>query len=637
MTSDAVPKNKDGTPQWSGDPALFQLYEEECLLWVETQSYHKRHMCVPKLKAELSGPAKRLVLGQSPSWGAHATGVQELMAFLRQRLGKPQLPELSELLLRYFRGRKRRAQETINDYVTRKCEAYVRAQQSMQRVLKDRGETPTEPTYRAHLHTWQGQRPWETGRRASWDSRTSQDTPEEEATEAPTEGETSTAAAPTASDAGVSDRAPESWWNRQQWDQGWNNTTWGYGYNSWGWGSGYYGASSWGWFLLQDSGLDVRERNVVQTALQGNFDLQRVAAELRAQWPETELSRRDKSHRHSSYLGEAVDEGDQEENYEAFQGEELREAGMTEEGLALMTSAEEEAQSALAALHHQRRTLKEARAKQNEVRLSRKYYRSGYPGSTGKTFKPASSSTTTSSSHQRPRDDSDMTCLKCGVKGHRAANCPKKETSYQSEHAEESAPFVCYVNEPDHTEQALSAGVSTGDPQQAYGVDMSTEAAMRSGMAVLDSGATKTIGSVTAIEALMQRNKMKTGRDGIMSLDPDNKPVFSFGNSSVEKCISTAQVRLRAGGNEGRLKVHSLDSGHGPILLSIETLRSLKAVLDFEADLVVFRGLDARKAIPLSRSTTGHQLISLTDDLLDRAHVMKHAVSSLRDLILPSE
>ena len=347
MTSDAVPKNKDGTPQWAGDPALFQLYEEECLLWVETQSYHKRHMCVPKLKAELSGPAKRLVLGQSPSWGAHAGGVQELMAFLRQRLGKPQLPELSELLLRYFRGTKRRAQETINDYVTRKCEAYVRAQQSMQRVLKDRGETTPEPTYKAQLHVWQGQRPWESSRRGSWDSRASQDAPEEEATETQTEGEASTAAAPTASDAGAPDRAPDTWWGRQQWDQGWNSSPWGYSYNYWGWGSGYYGASSWGaypeevkapempelippflqgWFLLQDSGLDVHERNMVQTALQGNFDLQRVAAELRAQWPETELSRRDKSHRHSSYLGEAMEEADQEEQYEAFQGEELREA-----------------------------------------------------------------------------------------------------------------------------------------------------------------------------------------------------------------------------------------------------------------------------------------------------------------------
>ncbi|CAE7764523.1 unnamed protein product, partial [Symbiodinium necroappetens] len=440
------------------------------------------------------------------------------------------------------------------------------------------------------------------------------------------DGDGSTAAAPTASDAGARDGATEGSWTRPNWDYGWYSSPWYTGYGQWGWYSGYQGYYSWGevqeppkapempelippflqgWFLLQDSGLDVHERNMVQTALQGNFDLQRVAAELRAQWPETELSRRDKTHRHSSYLGEAIEEEDPEEHHEAYQNDELREAGMTEEGVALMTSAEDEVQTALAALQQHRRTLREARAKQNEVRLSRKYYRPAIPGAL----------------EGRP----DL----------RPPAPPRQEVSFQSEHADESAPFVCFVNESKASEQALSAGEGDQIEHQAFGLDMSTDAAMRSGMAVIDSGATKTIGSVTAIEALMMKNKKKTGSDGIMSLDPDNKPVFSFGNSSVEKCISTAQVRLKAGGNEGRLKVHSLDSGHGPILLSIETLRSLKAVLDFEADLVVFRGLDDRKAIPLSRSSTGHQLISLADDLLDRAHVTKQDPRTSHPLSFP--
>ena len=92
---------------------------------------------MPKLKAELTGPAKRLVLGQDPGWGAHAEGARALMNFLRQKLGRPQLPELSELLMKYFRGTKRKPHESVNDYVTRKCEAYVRAQQAMLRVTQD--------------------------------------------------------------------------------------------------------------------------------------------------------------------------------------------------------------------------------------------------------------------------------------------------------------------------------------------------------------------------------------------------------------------------------------------------------------------------------------------------------------------
>ena len=33
-------------------------------------------------------------------------------------------------------------------------------------------------------------------------------------------------------------------------------------------------------------GLDIHERNSIQTALRAHYDLQKVAAELRAQWPE---------------------------------------------------------------------------------------------------------------------------------------------------------------------------------------------------------------------------------------------------------------------------------------------------------------------------------------------------------------
>ena len=50
MASDGIARSKDGVPQWNGDPTLFQAYEEESLLCVETQAYHKRHMCVPEVE-----------------------------------------------------------------------------------------------------------------------------------------------------------------------------------------------------------------------------------------------------------------------------------------------------------------------------------------------------------------------------------------------------------------------------------------------------------------------------------------------------------------------------------------------------------------------------------------------------------
>ena len=92
-------------------------------------------------------------------------------------------------------------------------------------------------------------------------------------------------------------------------------------------------------------------------------------------------------------------------------------------------------------------------------------------------------------------------------------------------------------------------------------------------------------------------------------------------------------VRLRAAGQEGHLKVHTLDQGSGPILLSVETLRSLGAIIDFEQDLLVLKHLDPRRAIPLERSSTGHQLLPLSEDLYGQAISLSAPVSSLRDLV----
>ena len=645
MSSDGVARNKDGVPQWNGDPALFQLYEEESLLWVETQAYHKRHMCVPKLKAELSGPAKRLVLGQAPGWGVHPEGVRELMGFLRQRLGKPLLSELSELLIKYFRGTKRKPQESVNDYVTRKCEAYVRAQQSLQRVMKDRQLETTSSTTASTSPSLTAWNPWGPthGRRSSWDSNASERGAEvmeagDEDREAP-----SRAAAPTADTADERTQPEREW--RDTWGQSSQYWSWdAYGYNyggGWSWNPTWDRGQAWaasttrmddrtptvdlipsflqGWFLLQDSGLNIQERNTVQTALRGNYELQRVAAELRSQWPESEILKRDRNPRGSSYLGEAMEEDDPEAHEADYDAEDLRDNGMTEEGLVLMDEQETVAQEAMAALHQAKRTLKEARARQAEVRLSRKYYRTSPGGFTPRGARPGSGSR---SAGHSGRNDADMICLGCGKKGHRVAVCPDRQKSSSEAHqADESAPFVCYASGPPTTEEA------------ALSVGPSTMAAMEAGKAVVDGGATRTIASVTAIEALMQQNRRNRGHDGVLHVDTNNKPTFSFGNSSRNTCISTTEMRLKALGRDGRLQIHALDQGVGPILLSVQSLRSLGAVIDFEHDLAIFRHLDPTRAVPLERSATGHQLLSLSDDLYSRSRMLKKPFGSLQDLL----
>ena len=105
-----------------------------CLQWEQAAPYHKRYLCGPKLLGELSGAAKKHVVGKRPDWVSFAGGVEHLMNHLRERLGRPQIPELSDYLNKYFRQSRRRRFETMNDYITRKCELYSRARQALMRV-----------------------------------------------------------------------------------------------------------------------------------------------------------------------------------------------------------------------------------------------------------------------------------------------------------------------------------------------------------------------------------------------------------------------------------------------------------------------------------------------------------------------
>ncbi|CAE7470144.1 RE1 [Symbiodinium sp. CCMP2592] len=151
--------------------------------------------------------------------------------------------------------------------------------------------------------------------------------------------------------------------------------------------------------------------------------------------------------------------------------------------------------------------------------------------------------------------------------------------------------------------QAMMSGISTAD-------------AVSQGKAVIDGGATKTLASINAMERIMQLNNLKSGHSGLISVDTTERPVFGFGNGSEDRCSSTVQLRICADKKPGEVKVHCLDRGTGPMLLSIDTLRKLKAVIDFESGLVCFRALDNTKLVQVERSQTGHQLIPMTEDWL---------------------
>ena len=578
-------------------------------MWEQGVKYENRYLCGPRLVAELTGAAQRMVVGKAPDWVSFNGGVSVFLQHLRQGLGRPQIPEATEFLNKYFRNSRRRMGEGINEYITRKTETYWRACQALKRVMpKDanqfegaRGWAPWTPSQAA---SGGGTGGWNS-RRSSWASDA---TGNEE--EADNEGETTS-------------RTEDTSWND---NRSWQSRSW-QSNRSWGWQS-YPGTWSWqgtpshfgkpketieilpefvqAWYLLADAGLSNYEKNLIHTAVGGEYTIARVSHELRTQHGESDGRRRDASGQ--AFWGEGhEDREDEATDYEDpdYDNADFDTSGFDEEEAALWGENKREIEAANAVMKEAKRTLRMAREKQHMVKMSRKYFR---PSSSG--------------SQDQPRDDSKMTCLRCGKLGHRARNCPQKPGEPQAPAKNrEMAPFVCYAQA---SEEAMAADTINR---------MTTQEAVASGCCVIDGGATRTLGSVKAVEMVLRKNMNLHGEDRVRHVDTEDKPTFGFGNSSEGQCISTIHLGVTAANKPGNLVIHTLDEGEGPILFSIDALRKLGAIVDFHEDLIVFRALDPTKIVQLQRSQTGHQLMDLTADIFATARGTKTPVPSLKEYI----
>ena len=110
-----IEKSKDGVPCWDGDPNSLQENEETSLVWEQSVAWHKRGLCGPRLANELTGVARRFILGMPADWPSYAGGVQRLMDHLRGSLGLPQLPEMTDHLTKYFKQGRRKRGESMGD------------------------------------------------------------------------------------------------------------------------------------------------------------------------------------------------------------------------------------------------------------------------------------------------------------------------------------------------------------------------------------------------------------------------------------------------------------------------------------------------------------------------------------------
>ncbi|CAE7378109.1 unnamed protein product, partial [Symbiodinium sp. CCMP2456] len=152
------------------------------------------------------------------------------------------------------------------------------------------------------------------------------------------------------------------------------------------------------------------------------------------------------------------------------------------------------------------------------------------------------------------------------------------------------------------------------------------------GKAIIDGGATSSLGSEEALQQVAMLNWKATGRDSI-EIVPEERPSFRFGNKAQHTCLSTALLRLPISCKDSQMRVHIHDIPGQPVLLSVKSLRALGAVIDFSNDQAVFKALDPKAVVSLETTSSGHQLFPLARDVLEGATPLEHPFSSFQQYV----
>ena len=154
---------------------------------------------------------------------------------------------------------------------------------------------------------------------------------------------------------------------------------------------------------------------------------------------------------------------------------------------------------------------------------------------------------------------------------------------------------------------------------------------MREGYAVIDPGATKTMASITALECAREVSWRDNQKDNITGINVDERPTFGFADSETAQCRPTVLLSLPVAEQRMKLKVHALDKGSVPLLLSIQTMKKMGALMDFGR--VIFTNINPQKCVSLQTTATGHQMLPLTRDFMKEARDLKAPVFRLGDLV----
>ena len=139
-------------------------------------------------------------------------------------------------------------------------------------------------------------------------------------------------------------------------------------------------------------------------------------------------------------------------------------------------------------------------------------------------------------------------------------------------------------------------------------------AATRRGKAVLDCGATDSLGSINAVESLAKINVKKTGLSK-MRVNLGDRPTYTFGNGDSQRVAGRATFEVSACGDCGTIDFHGLDAKGVPLLLGAKAMKEMGAIIDFDSGKAVFAKLCPDRVVQLEASSSGHWLLDLSEDL----------------------
>jgi hypothetical protein len=164
-------------------------------------------------------------------------------------------------------------------------------------------------------------------------------------------------------------------------------------------------------------------------------------------------------------------------------------------------------------------------------------------------------------------------------------------TEHESAAEHESDPGCPRSTDKNEQHMAFQAGVRAKEFCLA-------QEATNKGKAVVDSGATKSLGGIDALEKLAKRNAKRHGRTS-MAVDLADCPTFTFGNGRQAKVNGRATFEIEAKGQRGTFDIHGLNAKGVPILVSIDTLAKMGAVIDFRTGRAIYQALDPNAIIQL--------------------------------------